>query len=93
LISLRGSSNRTTFFVVWLGITALLFIVWGLLLVIPYLSLLLIPLVWMSVVNVVRRLHDLGHSGWLFLAALVPIVNLLFFFYLLFKPGQRRGWR
>lgn len=35
----------------------------------------------------VRRLHDLGHSGWTILAAMVPLVNIAFYFYLALKPG------
>jgi len=36
----------------------------------------------------VQRLHDLDKSGWLWLLFLVPIVNILFSFYLLFAPGS-----
>lgn len=36
----------------------------------------------------VRRLHDLDHSGWFSLLILVPIVNLLLALYLLFAPGK-----
>lgn len=36
----------------------------------------------------VRRLHDLDHSGWFSLLILVPFVNLLLALYLLFAPGK-----
>ncbi|MBZ2187762.1 DUF805 domain-containing protein [Alcanivorax sp. JB21] len=36
----------------------------------------------------VRRLHDLNHSGWFCLLTLVPIVNLILVLYLLFARGQ-----
>lgn len=32
----------------------------------------------------IRRLHDLGHSGWLSLLLLIPLVNLILIIYLLF---------
>ncbi|MDO8624198.1 MAG: DUF805 domain-containing protein [bacterium] len=35
----------------------------------------------------VRRLHDIGHSGWTIFFAMIPLVNVFFFFYLLIKPG------
>jgi uncharacterized membrane protein YhaH (DUF805 family) len=34
------------------------------------------------------RLRDIGHSVWLFLLMFIPIVNLVFPFYLLFKKGK-----
>ncbi len=36
---------------------------------------------------VIKRLHDLDHSGWLSLIGLVPLVNLIFGLYLLFAKG------
>ena len=39
-------------------------------------------------VLVIRRLHDLGRSGWLSLVSLVPIVNWVLGIYLLFTKGQ-----
>jgi len=35
----------------------------------------------------IRRLHDLGHSGWTILVAMIPLVNIVFYFYLALKPG------
>lgn len=35
-----------------------------------------------------RRMHDTGHSGWLLLLALVPLVNLLLGLYLLCARGS-----
>lgn len=37
----------------------------------------------------VRRLHDIGKSGWWLLLLLVPIANIFFLFYLLFKSGAK----
>lgn len=39
------------------------------------------------IVVVTRRLHDLNKSGWLMLLMLVPVVNILFIFYLLLAAG------
>ena len=36
---------------------------------------------------IVKRLHDLNKSGWLWLLALIPLVNLFFGIYLLFGKG------
>jgi len=41
----------------------------------------------LSVMWGVQRLHDLDKSGWLYLLMLVPLVNLIFYLYLLFAPG------
>lgn len=44
--------------------------------------------VWIANTNVIRRLHDCGHSGWLALLGLVPIVSLGLGLYLLFTAGD-----
>jgi uncharacterized membrane protein YhaH (DUF805 family) len=38
-----------------------------------------------------KRAHDLGHSGWIQLLALVPVVNFFFALYLYLAPGQEPG--
>ena len=38
----------------------------------------------------IRRLHDIGHSGWLYLLYFVPLVNLGLFCFLLFRKGDPR---
>lgn len=35
----------------------------------------------------VRRLHDLDKSGWWMLLLCVPLVNILFYIYILFFKG------
>ena len=41
-----------------------------------------------GVMLVIRRLHDLGHSGWWCLLGLIPLVNLILGIYLLFFKGN-----
>jgi len=36
----------------------------------------------------VRRLHDLGRTGWWALLAFIPFVNFAFFFWLTTAPGE-----
>ena len=36
----------------------------------------------------VRRLHDLGHSGWFMLWFLIPLINFLVIFYVFFAHGE-----
>jgi uncharacterized membrane protein YhaH (DUF805 family) len=43
---------------------------------------------YISIVAVIRRLHDLNLTSLLALLSFVPLVNVIFFLYLLFAPGQ-----
>lgn len=36
----------------------------------------------------VRRLHDIGRSGWLFLLILIPVLGLICLFFLMFLKGD-----
>lgn len=49
--------------------------------------LILIPLNVISISLTVRRLHDINLNGWLCLIGLVPIVDLLWALYVIFKEG------
>ena len=40
------------------------------------------------VMLIIRRLHDIGRSGWWWLLALVPLVNFIFGIYLMSKKGE-----
>ena len=50
-------------------------------------------LFWLLLVNHVRRLHDLGHSGVWVVLICIPIVNLILLTYLIFFKGQNGGNR
>jgi uncharacterized membrane protein YhaH (DUF805 family) len=47
-----------------------------------------VPLVWVLYATYIKRLHDLGKSGWYALVVLIPLINLLFILYLGFVPGN-----
>lgn len=51
------------------------------------LYLLCAPLLWISIVGSVKRLHDFGLSGWFYLATFVPLLGYLFSAALIFFPG------
>ena len=38
-------------------------------------------------IQAVKRLHDINRSGWYWLLFLIPLVNIFFGLYLLFKDG------
>ena len=41
-----------------------------------------------SITLVVRRLHDVGMSGWMWFIALVPVVGVLYLIYLFVQEGD-----
>jgi uncharacterized membrane protein YhaH (DUF805 family) len=49
---------------------------------------LLLVAFWMSAGNMIRRLHDRGHNGYLWLVSLIPIAGFLLGLYLLVAPGD-----
>lgn len=40
-----------------------------------------------SIALVVKRLHDTNHSGWYYLITIIPLIDIIFFLYLLLAPG------
>ena len=47
-----------------------------------------------SLAVTVRRLHDVGKSGWMYLIIMVPLIGPFWFLYLLCKKGEegRNKW-
>lgn len=50
--------------------------------------LILIPSIWIMLATCVKRLHDLGKSGWMALLSLIPIVNFIIGIYMAFFKGE-----
>jgi len=46
---------------------------------------------WGTIMISRRRLHDLGHSGWLTMLLLVPLVNLAVVTFLLLQKGEDKN--
>ena len=54
----------------------------GLMMLVPFL---LVP---GSITLVVRRLHDVGMSGWMFFVALIPVLGAIYLIYLFVQEGD-----
>jgi len=52
-----------------------------------FLSLITIACSIFAIIQVVKRLHDINMSGWYWLLFFIPLINLIFGLYLLFKIG------
>lgn len=57
---------------------------------IPLAVYIILPLsIFLSLSLTIRRLHDFGRSGLLYLLYFIPVLNFIFFLYLLFKEGNK----
>jgi len=91
--SYEGRASRTDYFVVLL-ITSILGAIAGSVMfkggALSFVSgLFFVGVLWISMCACARRMHDVGHSGWWSLVALVPVANFIFGLYVLFVPGQK----
>ncbi len=50
-----------------------------------------IPLFYVGLALMVKRLHDINRSGWWMLLTLVPIVGLIYTLYISLAPGKPEG--
>ena len=48
-----------------------------------------IVLFYPSIAVMVKRTHDHGYSGWLVLLIFVPVINVIYCFFLFFIPGTK----
>jgi hypothetical protein len=92
LFNSGGRSGRLVFLGLMVGI-AIGYGIAATIMIAALVAILFVPLSWIAIVNYIRRPHDLGRSGWLILVMFVPIVNFLFFIYMLFAPGKPAGRR
>ena len=96
LVDFRGVSTRSRFALAYLGTWVV-----GLLLIVVLAAALasdpssadlwtvvLLPMVYMLWVACIRRLHDLGHSGWFLLWGLIPFVGIGIFIWLFFAESD-----
>lgn len=86
--STEGRLNRFRYFIRCFGFglvcEGLMFLVTDYLWLVALLGIIgMVPQVTLGI----RRMHDLGKSGWWFLLILVPFVNFFFALYILFKKG------
>ena len=96
-LSLKGRSTRKEYWLIGLCIYTLVGLALNIASIILFFilpgirsNLITIPvtlaLIYMNFALSVRRLHDIGYSGWYALLAYIPLINL-FFLYLTVKPS------
>ena len=92
IFSFSDRAGRLDYFCTWVGMW--LFVI-GAFMVIAgntisqFMPILIIILSIINIANVCRRLNDIGKSRLLALLLFIPIVGLIFFIYLLAKPGDK----
>ena len=52
--------------------------------------LLILPTIYIHIINVIRRFHDMGRSGWWYFLTLIHLVHLVAYAFLLFAPGNKK---
>jgi uncharacterized membrane protein YhaH (DUF805 family) len=95
LFSAQGRIGRLEYFLIVLGVWLLLIVTWGIIIAAdaPGVTILFGIGSWLlavivSICAVVKRLHDINQSGWLYLLFLVPFASFILLFVLLLKGGD-----
>ena len=97
MLELRGRIGRVRYLAYTFGLSLVLglviVVVMGMLAMISVELMMLgfilyIPLLAATLVVAARRLNDLGHTGWLSLLTLVPVLNFFFGLWLIFGAGN-----
>ena len=87
---MSGRSSRSELWWVWLGyfLSAMgLMIVSGVL-DLGILMILILPFIPVMICVMVRRLHDLGKSGWWYWICLIPFIGGIWLLYLMVSDGE-----
>jgi hypothetical protein len=83
-----GRNYRWEFTVIW--ISEFIFCGVGYFLLGEVFFLFSLPTIYIHIINVIRRFHDMGRSGWWFFLTLIPLVHLVAYAFLLFAPGDKK---
>ena len=82
----------TGIFAVWMGIVAMLYFVMPVYPA-PFFRMLYFVMLYFILLVSIKRLRDLNRSGWFCLLYFVPVMNIIFIFYLCFKKSAVEGDR
>lgn len=51
----------------------------------------ILPGVWIGIVMMIKRLHDLNLSGWFILLTLIPVLGIIVSLFIMCAPGMKEG--
>ncbi len=94
LFSFKGRINRSTYLTYSFSINAVIFIVWSFAfmvsekLYVVLFWLLLLVAFWPQLALAIKRCHDRDKSGWFYLVALVPLLNIWYLVEIVFLKGS-----
>jgi uncharacterized membrane protein YhaH (DUF805 family) len=88
LVNPKGRTNRLTYIALSIALGLLSFKLMDPHRVHGWEVILNFPILAASLIVTIRRLHDVGRSGWWVLAMLIPLINIVFFLFLAVFPGK-----